>query len=190
MTFFVNASKEHSPSQIAYLLKKCILHHPGQWSDLVFLCIGTDRMTGDCLDLTPQGIKPVGKTEHVCLRNSGTPGSRPESWKSIKDSESRASKRPDYCHRRLSRTKKAPGVCDHRKWSTLPRRRSSKGAPPCRRYSYHRYRKYRRYSGTAYALHYQTLHCDLWTDHHTGNPSAAVCVKCRTASEAGLYELF
>ena len=49
MTFFVNASKEHSPSQIAYLLKKCILHHPGQWFDLVFLCIGTDRMTGDCL---------------------------------------------------------------------------------------------------------------------------------------------
>lgn len=49
MTFYINASNENSSKEIAYLLKKCILHHPGRWSELVFLCIGTDRVTGDCL---------------------------------------------------------------------------------------------------------------------------------------------
>lgn len=49
MIFYVNTRKEHSAARIAYLLKKCILHHPGRWSSLVFLCIGTDRSTGDCL---------------------------------------------------------------------------------------------------------------------------------------------
>ncbi len=49
MTFYIDTSKENSSQKIAYLLKKCILHHPGQWSELVFLCIGTDRVTGDCL---------------------------------------------------------------------------------------------------------------------------------------------
>lgn len=49
MSFYINAQKEDSFKEITYLLKKCILHHPGKWSELVFLCIGSDRMTGDCL---------------------------------------------------------------------------------------------------------------------------------------------
>ncbi|MDO4308022.1 MAG: spore protease YyaC [Eubacteriales bacterium] len=49
MTFYIDAKKESSSSEISYLLKKCIRHHPRQWTDLVFLCIGSDRMTGDCL---------------------------------------------------------------------------------------------------------------------------------------------
>lgn len=49
MAFYINAQKESSSKEIAYLLKKCILHHPCRWSELVFLCIGSDRMTGDCL---------------------------------------------------------------------------------------------------------------------------------------------
>jgi len=73
MTFFINANSEHSSSQIAYLLKKCILHHPGKWSGLVFLCIGTDRMTGDCLGpyvgrelsrMEKQNIFVYGTLEH------------------------------------------------------------------------------------------------------------------------------
>lgn len=49
MTFYIDSKKENSSRDVAYLLKKCILHHPGPWSELVFLCIGSDRMTGDCL---------------------------------------------------------------------------------------------------------------------------------------------
>lgn len=49
MAFYVNAKNERSAEEIAYFLKKCILHHPVKWSELVFLCIGSDRMTGDCL---------------------------------------------------------------------------------------------------------------------------------------------
>ena len=43
------AKKTDSPAEISYLLKKCILHHPSKWTELVFLCIGSDRVTGDCL---------------------------------------------------------------------------------------------------------------------------------------------
>lgn len=49
MAFYIDTKKESSSKEIAYILKKCILHHPEKWSELVFLCIGSDRMTGDCL---------------------------------------------------------------------------------------------------------------------------------------------
>ncbi|MDO5135183.1 MAG: spore protease YyaC [Eubacteriales bacterium] len=49
MSFYVDTKREDSCKEIARLLKSCILHHPGAWSELVFLCIGSDRMTGDCL---------------------------------------------------------------------------------------------------------------------------------------------
>ena len=49
MVFYVNSKEDNSSQEIAFFLKKCILHHPGKWSELVFLCIGSDRVTGDCL---------------------------------------------------------------------------------------------------------------------------------------------
>lgn len=49
MTFYIDTTKTDSSKEISFLLKKCILHHPGKWSEIVFLCIGTDRITGDCL---------------------------------------------------------------------------------------------------------------------------------------------
>lgn len=49
MAFYIDTKKESSSKEIAYLLKKCITHHPDKWSEIVFLCIGSDRMTGDCL---------------------------------------------------------------------------------------------------------------------------------------------
>lgn len=49
MVFYVNSKENNSSQEIAFFLKKCILHHPGKWSELVFLCIGSDRVTGDCL---------------------------------------------------------------------------------------------------------------------------------------------
>ena len=49
MAFYIDARKNGSSGEIAYLLKKCILHCPKKWTEIVFLCIGSDRVTGDCL---------------------------------------------------------------------------------------------------------------------------------------------
>ena len=49
MTFYINASQRDSVLRISHTLKQCILDHQEKWSELVFLCIGTDRVTGDCL---------------------------------------------------------------------------------------------------------------------------------------------
>ena len=49
MAFYIDAGKNGSSGEIAYLLKKCILHCPKKWTEIVFLCIGSDRVTGDCL---------------------------------------------------------------------------------------------------------------------------------------------
>ena len=49
MAFYVNIQSKNPSKEISYLLKKCILHQHRKWSELVFLCIGSDRVTGDCL---------------------------------------------------------------------------------------------------------------------------------------------
>ena len=49
MAFYINGRGENPSREIAFFLKKFILHHTGQWSEVVFLCIGSDRATGDCL---------------------------------------------------------------------------------------------------------------------------------------------
>ena len=49
MAFYINGKGKNPSGEVAYLLKKFILHHTGKWSEIVFLCIGSDRATGDCL---------------------------------------------------------------------------------------------------------------------------------------------
>ena len=49
MTFYIDTNKTGAAREISCLLKNCILHHRKNWKELVFLCIGTDRLTGDCL---------------------------------------------------------------------------------------------------------------------------------------------
>ena len=44
MAFYIDAGKNGSSGEIAYLLKKCILHCPKKWTEIVFLCIGSDRV--------------------------------------------------------------------------------------------------------------------------------------------------
>ena len=53
MPFYVNTKKPDSSREIARLLEKCIKRHKRDWAEIVFLCIGSDRVTGDCLsDIT------------------------------------------------------------------------------------------------------------------------------------------
>lgn len=49
MAFYIDTKKSGSSGEISYLLKKCIIHCPKRWTEIVFLCVGTDRVTGDCL---------------------------------------------------------------------------------------------------------------------------------------------
>ena len=49
MTFYINARQTDSVCKISGSLRQCILHYRNNWSELVFLCIGTDRVTGACL---------------------------------------------------------------------------------------------------------------------------------------------
>lgn len=49
MTFYINTNHKDCSRIISISLKKCILDHPSPWSEIVFLCIGSDRVTGDCL---------------------------------------------------------------------------------------------------------------------------------------------
>ncbi len=49
MTFYIDTKKESSPREISLQLNKCIRRHHRYWSEIVFLCIGSDRVTGDCL---------------------------------------------------------------------------------------------------------------------------------------------
>lgn len=49
MTFYINTDKPDSSKKIARLLEGCIKTNGKSWSEIVFLCIGSDRVTGDCL---------------------------------------------------------------------------------------------------------------------------------------------
>ncbi len=49
MTFYINTDKPNSSEKIARLLEGCIKTNGKSWSEIVFLCIGSDRVTGDCL---------------------------------------------------------------------------------------------------------------------------------------------
>lgn len=49
MTFYINASQKNSYAMLGSSLEKCIRNHEKNWNELVFICIGTDRITGDSL---------------------------------------------------------------------------------------------------------------------------------------------
>ena len=49
MIFFIDSKQLIAAEMIAEYLKRCIRQIRFAWSEVVFLCIGTDRSTGDCL---------------------------------------------------------------------------------------------------------------------------------------------
>lgn len=49
MTFYINTRQKNSHEMLGVSLEKCIKSHEGSWKELVFICIGTDRITGDSL---------------------------------------------------------------------------------------------------------------------------------------------
>lgn len=49
MNFYIDMQEKHCCQEIGHSLQKCIRHHFKDWSELIFLCIGSDRITGDSL---------------------------------------------------------------------------------------------------------------------------------------------
>ncbi len=49
MAFYINSKKKNAPLEIAQNLLLCISRHQPVWEEVVLLCIGSDRITGDCL---------------------------------------------------------------------------------------------------------------------------------------------
>lgn len=49
MTFYIDTRLRDSHTALGTSLQKCITDYKGAWSELVFICIGTDRITGDSL---------------------------------------------------------------------------------------------------------------------------------------------
>ena len=52
MPFYINTQNQDSSREIARVLEKCIQRHKKDWSEIVFLCIGSDRVTGDRVVIT------------------------------------------------------------------------------------------------------------------------------------------
>ena len=49
MPFYINSNHTEAPEKITKALHKCIQRHNASWSEMVFFCIGSDRIIGDCL---------------------------------------------------------------------------------------------------------------------------------------------
>ena len=49
MDMYINGSNIYAPELIARILKNRILQMKASWKETVIICIGTDRVTGDCL---------------------------------------------------------------------------------------------------------------------------------------------
>lgn len=47
--FYINSKKYSASSELSYLLRNVVSHIRYEWDELVFLCIGSDRITGDSL---------------------------------------------------------------------------------------------------------------------------------------------
>ena len=47
--FFIDERKASASSQLAHILKKCIDQIDHYWNEIIFICIGSDRITGDSL---------------------------------------------------------------------------------------------------------------------------------------------
>lgn len=115
MTFYINTNQQDCSREISVLLKKCILSYPHHWTDLVFLCIGTDRVTGDCL-----GPYVGHRLSSFCFPGIYVYGTLVQPVHALNLCDTRKeilSRHPDSLIIAVDASlgqKKTPGICDHR----------------------------------------------------------------------------
>ena len=102
MPFYVNTQKPDSSREIARLLEKCIKRHKRDWTEIVFLCIGSDRvrLSGTLCRLS---FKPASASWNFCLRYIKSTGSRRQSIRYNGLYFKEPSVCPCNCYRRVSR---------------------------------------------------------------------------------------
>ena len=144
MAFYIDAGKNGSSGEIAYLLKKCILHCPKKWTEIVFLCIGSDRVTGDCLGPYIGHLLHPHETGHIFVY--GTLSCPVHALNLEKTSSLITRLHP---HALVIAIDASLGQKKH-----LGKERSS----TCRGHPYHRHCKYCRNHGAAYPADYPALH--------------------------------
>jgi spore_YyaC: putative sporulation protein YyaC len=130
-----------------------------------------DRRLSRSLYRTPvTWTSEYGHSWRLCLRYPEKPRTCFKSFQNFPPDQNSASRRSGYCSGCLPWTKKAPGVCDHRRWCTLPRCCSSERTSSCWWYPYHRDCKHCRCTGTANPSDYPPVYGNLsGRYHHTGN---------------------
>ena len=148
MAFYIDAGKNGSSGEIAYLLKKCILHCPKKWTEIVFLCIGSDRVTGDCLGPYIGHLLHPHETGHIFVY--GTLSCPVHALNLEKTSSLITRLHP---HALVIAIDASLG-----QWCTLPRCWCSERSSTCRGHPYHRHCKYCRNHGAAYPADYPALH--------------------------------
>ena len=121
MAFYIDAGKNGSSGEIAYLLKKCILHCPKKWTEIVFLCIGSDRVTGDCLGPYIGHLLHPHETGRIFVY--GTLSCPVHALNLEKTSSLITRLHPHALVIAIDASlgQKNTWLCDHWKWCTLPR---------------------------------------------------------------------
>lgn len=159
MAFYIDAEKNGSSGEIAYLLKKCILHCPKKWTEIVFLCIGSDRVTGDCLGPYIGHLLHPHETGHIFVY--GTLSCPVHALNLEKTSSLITRLHP---HALVIAIDASLGQKKHLGYVTIgngalyPGAWCSERSSTCRGHPYHRHCKYCRNHGAAYPADYPALH--------------------------------
>ena len=147
--FYIDEKKETASQELAYLLQKCMRMVEKPWKELVFLCIGSDRITGDSLG-------PLIGRQLLCHRwqHSFIYGTLEEPVHALNLAsvlEMIKKKHPAALTIAVDaslRFSRPCGIYLRRTGIHTSRRRSPQKSAGCRGYFYHRNRGSLRFSGT------------------------------------------
>ena len=123
----------------------------------MFLCIGSDRVTGDCLGPYIGHLLHPHETGHIFVYGTLSCPVHALNLEKL-HRLSQASSHALVIAIDASLGQKNTWLCDHWKWCTLPRCWCSERSSTCRGHPYHRHCKYCRNHGAAYPADYPALH--------------------------------
>ena len=160
MSFYINTNLQDCSREISVLFKKCILSYPHHWTDLVFLCIGTDRVTGDCL-----GPYVGHRLSSFCFPGIYVYGTLVQPVHALNLCDTRKeilSRHPDSLIIAVDASlgqKKHLGYVTIANGALYPGAAVHKKTAACRPYSYYRNRQHSRHVGTANAPDHPSVNC-------------------------------
>ena len=80
VSYYIREKKRTASTELAHVLKKCIGQIDRPWKEIIILCIGSDRITGDSLGSSDRSAAfQTSLEKYPYLRNIGYAGSCAES---------------------------------------------------------------------------------------------------------------